>query len=291
MTATRRWLTVICSVALFFSSALWANTPVSPVFYQVNFQGKTAWLLGSFHVGKAEFYPLPSNISDAYASAGALVLEVDVRDPAAIGLMRKYGMTPATPDAKTKAAVDNYCADKPYCDQFTKLSPWLQALQFTMLRLSQNGYSADYGTETQLIKQLGQRPLLALETAESQVEMLSSINIKTQWAMVRDAVSAPDSDLAQLVDAWKTGNAKKLSQLSEAELQRQGGTELVKTVLWDRNRVMASGVLNYLNAADKPLFVAVGAGHLVGEHSVVQLLQKAGAKVRDCNQQQCSPKG
>ncbi|QSX33325.1 TraB/GumN family protein [Shewanella avicenniae] len=287
MAATRRWQRLICSCMLIFSGTVCANGAITPLFYHVSYQGKTAWVLGSFHVGKAEFYPLPTQIREAYARAGALVLEVDVRDPSGIGLMRQYGMTPQTPDAETRTVLNRYCADKTYCEQFKGLSPWLQAMQFTLLRLTQQGYSANYGTETQLMQQLGQRPLLALESYEQQFAMLASLELDAQWAMVRDALSSPNSELDRLVNAWKSGDAATLQQISEEDLQQPGGIDVIDKVLWQRNRVMADGIARYLDSAEQPLFVAIGAAHLVGERSVLALLQQAGATTLDCNAQQC----
>ncbi|WP_417763697.1 TraB/GumN family protein [Shewanella sp.] len=287
MSTTRKWWAFAAALGLFFSQTLWANESISPVFYQVQYQGKTAWLLGSFHVGKADFYPLPQQISAAYQQAEALVLEVDLRDPNMPKLVQQYGMQPQAIDSDTQAVLDKYCIDQPVCQQLAPLSPWLQAMQLSVMRLSQHGYSSEYGTETQLLKQLGQRPLLALETSESQFAMLAGLPVAVQWSMVRDAISAPDSDIDALVTAWQQGDAAALSQMTEAELREQGGEQMLNQVLWQRNQVMADGILQYLKQAKKPLFVAVGAAHLVGNHSVIKLLQDAGASSTDCQRQHC----
>lgn len=287
MSTTRRCWMFVGALVLFFSQPLWAKQPITPVFYQVQYQGKTAWLLGSFHVGKAEYYPLPAQIESAYQHAEALVLEVDLRDPNMPKLIQQYGMQPQPIDSDTQTVLSNYCRTIPICSQLAPLSPWLQAMQLSVMRLNQRGYSSDYGTETQLMKQLGQRPLLALETAESQFSMLASLPVSVQWTMVRDAITAPDSDIDALIRAWQQGDATALAKISEDELREQGGEEMLQRVLWDRNHVMADGILRYLKQADKPLFVAVGAGHLVGEHSVIKLLQQAGASSTDCQQQHC----
>lgn len=288
MSATRRGWTLVTLALLFVSQTLWAKSSITPVFYQVHYQGKTAWLLGSFHVGKRAYYPLPDKIQRAYDQAGALVLEVDSRKPDMSALVQKYGMQPQTPDTATQTVLNQYCKKRAaVCQQMASFSPWFQATQISLLRLTQLGYSGQYGIESQLTQQLGKRPLLALETAESQLAMLASISLPTQWAMLRDAISAPDSDMQMLIAAWQTGDAKALTQLTEDELRAQGGEALLKTMLWDRNHVMADGIVRYLKSADKPLFVAVGAGHLVGQHSVITLLEKLGASSTDCQHQRC----
>ena len=40
------------------------------------------YLLGTIHVGKADFYPLPSIIEDSFKNADALIKEIDLSQPA-----------------------------------------------------------------------------------------------------------------------------------------------------------------------------------------------------------------
>ncbi|MBQ1436598.1 MAG: TraB/GumN family protein, partial [Ruminococcus sp.] len=55
-----------------------------------------------------------------------------------------------------------------------------------------------------------------------------------------------------------------------------------KTMLTDRNVGMADKAEEYL-ASGKNVFVAVGAGHMVSDEGVVQLLKNRGCKVERVN--------
>lgn len=87
MRATSRLLWFFLGCGLLLSGVAQAKDGDTPPFYQLEFAGKTAFLMGSVHVGKADFYPLSNQIEQAYRHAGALVLEADVRDPAAQQLL------------------------------------------------------------------------------------------------------------------------------------------------------------------------------------------------------------
>jgi uncharacterized protein YbaP (TraB family) len=66
MASTSRWKKLLGALALVLSNVAIAAPSITPLFFQVDYQGKTAWVLGSFHVGKADFYPLPTQIDQAF---------------------------------------------------------------------------------------------------------------------------------------------------------------------------------------------------------------------------------
>ncbi len=123
MRATSRLLWIFFGCGLLLSGMAQARDGDKPPFHQLEFAGKTAFLMGSVHVGKTDFYPLPNQIEQAYRHAGALVLEADVRDPAAQQLLQKYGLKAATPDEETQTLLQGYCDGKPLCRQLAMMSP------------------------------------------------------------------------------------------------------------------------------------------------------------------------
>jgi len=296
--ATSRWrvLLALCGVAMFTSGSSWAAPTDKPPFYQVQWQGKSAYLLGSIHIGRADFYPMPAQVEAAFAKSKGLVVEIDMNKVDSRTLLQKYGMANSAQgldwqsrDKQTVETMNQYCGDKAsLCQSIQAFAPWLQASQLNLLRYNGLGFNTDYGVDMQLLGRAG-KPVYQLETAESQFQLLASFDSQVQWSMVREAINASDAELLSLVEAWRSGNETALDALMQEQLGGEGDTLMLDKILWQRNKVMADGMMRLMTAeaASEPLFVVVGAGHVVGDKSVVQLLKQKGAAVTACWREQC----
>ena len=298
--ATSQWRLIasICFMALAGLSAKVAGAETDkPPFYQVQWQGKSAYLLGSIHIGRADFYPLPTQIETALGKAKGLVVEVDINKVDSTALLQQYGRADKTKgldwqsrDKQTVESMTPYCAATAnVCQSIQSFAPWLQATQVNLLRYNDLGYSTDYGVDMQLMARYAALPVYPLETAESQFQLLASFNSQEQWSMVREAISASDAELLSLITAWRSGNETELDAIMQEQMGGEGDTKMLEKILWQRNHVMADGIIKLMGSTDvtSPLFVVVGAGHVVGDKSVVQLLEQAGAKVSACWKQTC----
>lgn len=296
--ATSRWrlLLALCGVAMFTCGPSWAAQTDKPPFYQVQWQGKSAYLLGSIHIGRADFYPMPAQVEAAFTKSKGLVVEIDTNKIDSRALLQKYGMAThaqgldwQSRDKQTVEVMRHYCEDKAsLCQSIQAFAPWLQASQLNLLRYNSLGFITDYGVDMQLLGRAG-KPVYQLETAESQFQLLASFDSQVQWSMVREAINASDAELLSLVEAWRSGDETALDTLMQEQLGGEGDTLMLDKILWQRNKVMADGMMRLMNAeaASEPLFVVVGAGHVVGDKSVVQLLKQKGATVIACWREQC----
>lgn len=297
--ATSQWrlIVLICCLSVFGSATSWATTNDKPPFYRLEWQGKSAYLLGSIHIGSADFYPLPSQIEAALDRSKALVVEVDMNKVDSRALLQKYGMADKarsldwqSRDQQTVAVMAPYCeVQVSLCQSIQSLAPWLQASQLNLLRYNGLGYSTDYGVDMQLLGRRLGLPVFALETAESQFQLLASFDSQIQWSMVREAISVADAELLSLITTWRTGDEAALDTLMQEQMGGEGDTQMLEKILWQRNHTMAEGIIKLMNADESlaPLFVVIGAGHVVGDKSVVQILKQAGAKVTACWREEC----
>lgn len=301
--ATSQWRTFIYVVSMGlcgFSFAAHSALDDKPPFYQVQWQGKTAYIMGSMHLGRADFYPLPKPIQTALVEAKGLVVEVDVNKVDSRALLRKYaqadkskGLDWQSRSPQTQTVMATYCQDKAaICQSLQAYAPWLQAMQISLFRYAALGYSTDFGIDNHLIGKFADKPIYELETVESQFNLLASFNSQVQWSMVTDAITADDSELLELVTAWRTGDEAALDNMMQSQMGGEG-SELLDKILWQRNQVMADGLTALLasNDVDSPLFMVVGAGHVVGDRSVPQLLKQAGAKITPCWSASCTING
>lgn len=63
----------------------------SPVFYKIEYQQQQAYLLGSIHIGRQDFYPLAQHIESAFKQSDALVVEADISQGDTGALLQQYG--------------------------------------------------------------------------------------------------------------------------------------------------------------------------------------------------------
>ncbi|MFT5234973.1 MAG: hypothetical protein ACI8SK_001007 [Shewanella sp.] len=283
-------LALMWGVCLVCSLSVEAAPEDKPPFYKIEYKGKTAYLLGSVHVGKADFYPMAPQIESLFNSASALVVEADTANANISALLKKYGIRAVPADSKTQALLDSYCKTKgQMCKAMEGFSPWLQSMLFGVARFEALGYTATYGVEQRFISQNRGRPLLELESAEFQFQLMSSFNDETQWKMVKETIQAPDDDMNALVTAWRTGDESGLNEMMEGQMIDGDDLIMAEKVLWQRNLSMSAkiGVLMEDSATPQPMFIIVGAGHVVGPKSIVQELINHGAKMSNCWEHSC----
>lgn len=82
--------------------------------------------------------------------------------------------------------------------------------------------------------------------------------------------------IEELTDAWASGDTKALDRLNRTELG--GGDARFDTLITQRNQRWIAELERLLADNDQSL-VIVGAGHLVGEGGVPELLKQAGYTV------------
>ncbi|MCL1141175.1 TraB/GumN family protein [Shewanella gaetbuli] len=258
-----------------------------PPFYKISWQNQHGYLLGSIHVGQASFYPMAEQIEQAFLQSDALVIEADVEQADTMALLTQYGKAAPELAAKTSNVTADYCQKvQSFCDAIAPYAPWLQAAQISMMRFASLGYVADQGVDVTFAKKRGNKPLLELESVAFQFELISSFSEKTQLQMVDEAVNASDADMVELISVWRNGDQQKLAAIMEQ--QAGEADELLTKLLWQRNHTMSDKMLTMMQQhSAQQLFFIVGAGHVVGQQNIPQLLRQQGATVTDCWQNSC----
>lgn len=287
MTLSKCILLIILA-SFFISPQLYAAQDDKPPFYKVTWKNQQAYLLGSIHVGKADFYPMAPQIEQAFERSGALVLEADVNKADTMGLLQQYGYAEAALLQQAKLVTMKYCqVMEPFCAAIQQFAPWLQAAQISMMRFTTLGYSADEGVDATFAANRQSKPLFELESVAFQFELISSFSQQSQIQMLDEAVNATDAEMLELIEAWRNGDEKQLANIMEQ--QAGESDELLSKLLWQRNHTMSDKMLVLMQQkTQQPLFFIIGAGHLVGQQNIPLLLRQQGAKVQNCWQQSCN---
>ncbi|MGD8961908.1 MAG: TraB/GumN family protein [Desulfobacterales bacterium] len=260
--------------------------------WSIQTQSNKIYLLGSIHVLKQETYPLDPTIEKAYASSERIIFETDIaamQDPAMQAKMLELGMFPAEHNLFENIARDTrQQLEKKIgalglpLEAFSRFKPWFVALTLTTLELHRLGYDPQYGIDVYFFSkaQSGGKEIGFLEPPEYQIDLLGNMANKDQNDFLKQTLKDLEliGELAgDLVDSWKSGNADKLHELLHRSFKDY--PNLNDRLLIQRNLKWIKEVEAAMRQNKNVLFV-VGAGHLVGPESVVDLLRKNGYKVK-----------
>ncbi|HEY5624167.1 MAG TPA: TraB/GumN family protein [Gammaproteobacteria bacterium] len=278
---------ILTALLLAFSATLHAD----PAAWRVGGSGGGLWLLGSVHYLREQDYPLPAVVDELYARADVLVMELDLDDldaAAVQGSFASAGVLPAGMslasilDAETYQRTASLAADLGMpMTLLERLEPWLVALTLMDLTMSRLGFRADQGLEQHLMSRAAadQKEILGLESIEDQISIFDSLSLEDQAGLLAQSVEdmeSPAEYMSRLLDAWRAGNLDELAEEFSDDYVEY--PELEAALVLDRNRRWVTRVQEMLND-DRQFLVVMGALHLVGDDSVVDLLSEQGIEV------------
>lgn len=254
----------------------------------------TVYLLGSIHLVTKDFYPLSPCIEERFKRSNKLVVEVDETkgDPQRIQQLTaergvyRGGDTIAnhlSPDAMT--ALSKYITDDPKDQSFYSMKPWLVGMMIPMRALMQRGFDPNIGIDKHFIVEAKNqsKPIDELETAEYQLNLLSSFDDPTQEKLLLAALvdlENTDRDAKTMVHAWKEGDAEELTSFIENEEKEHPELkDFTDQLLYQRNKPMVEKLDAMLKQPGTE-FVVVGAAHLIGERGLLKLLSDRGYSVK-----------
>jgi uncharacterized protein YbaP (TraB family) len=242
----------------------------------------------------------------ALQQAQRLAFEVNLDDamnPAkSMALVGKLGFLPSdkslskmlAPDYRTK--LEQVAKDLGLQPEvLDRMRPWLASLTITSMSLmkktaknnggkpsSPSGAMEDVaGVDMQLWKwgKAAGKELGALETAEDQLRIFADLPEDQQVELLVVALKdydKPQKVLDDLVGAWRKGDTAALDRTMNGDMAAY--PELHKKIFHDRH-VKWLPQIEQMMTDGKTHVIVVGAGHLVGKDSVVDMLRQKGVKV------------
>ncbi|MEM1009550.1 MAG: TraB/GumN family protein, partial [Myxococcota bacterium] len=269
-------------------------------------QGRThrVYLLGSIHVANASLYPLPQTMQTAFRRAKTLVIEAQTSGPVRqriAQLTRTYGLYPPGQSLATQLSAKGWNRLKQYMQKnrlpisrLQRFRPWLLALTLNMLELRKHGITGQYGLDKHFEQRAQGRkiPVQALETAEQQLKLFYNLSAKAQETYLLSSIDEQNSlhkDFQRLLASWKRGDTQALEKIlfrAYKDLKKHPELQgLYQRIFTLRNRKMAALIQTRYLPRNNDTFIVVGAGHLVGQQSIVSILRKKGFSVRQLHRQ------
>ena len=285
----RKLLFLFC---LCFSVQLIASEDKA-LFWKVESNNATVYLLGSIHYADKSFYPLRSEIETAFESADALVVEIEM-DSASMAsyndLIAREGTYPGNETIKDHVSEETYKALKSQLKKMgiplglvQRQKPGILVLTLTAVHVMQLGLDPALGIDPYFIsKAKGKKNIIALETTEEQLKIF--IDMPNGDLVLRESLYSIDETeelLGKVVEEWKRGDEKKLNQLllEDALIEYPEFSSIYDRLIYQRNIKMANAIKRYLNTKGT-YFVVIGAAHFLGEKGIVRSLENAGYQVK-----------
>ncbi len=257
--------------------------------WKVQSNTNTVYLLGSIHFFKKELYPLNKIIEDAFDQSSIVVVEANVNDAGQLDLQQlvEKAIYPDNDTLEKHVSKDTFELIKKRTEGLGiprelihKQKPWFLALMFSSVEFLKLGFDPRYGIDRYFLsKAAGKKKVIELESLDYQMNLFSNLSDQEQELFLllelRD-LNNLSQEVATLLEAWLSGDTKGVEKIiTQSVTEDSRLSPIYEILIYDRNKNMASKIEDFLKTKET-LFVIVGAGHLVGEKGIVEILKTKG---------------
>ena len=280
--------------ALLVGTPVAARTPQArPALWEVSDADTTIYLFGTIHLLPENFQWRTAKFDQAVQGSQQLVIEtiVDDKDPTKImsALSSLAFNTPnllplaerVSPTARP--ALEAAVKKSGFPPQaFDRMETWAAAFILLGNQYRDMKLKGDEGVETVLRHNFATagKPINELETNLQQFSFFDKLPEKAQVALLEGAVDdskSADAEFTAMLRAWSAGNVGAIARTFDRDLE--SSPELAQALIHTRNANWKSWIEHRLTQPGA-VMIAVGAGHLAGNGSVIALLKKDGYRVR-----------
>lgn len=247
------------------------------------------YLLGTIHVGRADFYPLAPVIETSFRQADTLVTETDLVEPQGssrlLKLLLEKGTYPRGDSVEnhigqeTRTHLARYItATKELSSDYTHLKPWFLSVAIAMVEAKRAGLNTNEGIDRHFVDEATamKKPIGTLETSEFQLDLMNSFSDDLQdkllLAALLDTEKKPEL-MGQMLQAWKSGDAEALHETTTHYVRDYPVLKPLFEKMFDRRNDSMTQKIEQFLKTPKSTFVAVGAGHLTGERGILAQLR------------------
>lgn len=291
-------LRILLSFIILFSCCLVVGKHVAvcqdqkSFLWKVQSEGNTVYVLGSIHVMRQEDYPLHKNIEDAFSKSDILAVEANINDIAQLDLqsVMEKALYPENETLKDHISEETYEILKKETERLglplmlvDRQKPWFLASSIESMVILKLGLSLNYGIDMHFISQAtGKKKIVELESLEYQLNLLSGFDDDEQESFLLYTLrelKVIEQEFQSIIDVWKNGDTEALESIMKKSTSGDiDMSSVYEKLITERNRSMTGKIEEYLED-DKTYFVIVGAGHLVGEKGIIEILKDKGYTV------------
>ncbi|WEK06385.1 MAG: TraB/GumN family protein [Candidatus Devosia phytovorans] len=278
-----------CLIPALAALGLASPALAAPGLWEVRDQDSVLWIFGSFHILPEGLEWRTELFDTILADADKVVFEADVGPQAmaavggaafARGIYVDGTLLTDVIGDDLEVQLRDYAGEVGLqLGPILAMKPWMATNTLSVAALAAEGYN-EQGVELLLQPEIERDRLVFLETGKQQLDVLAGAPEEEQVAMLQstlDEMHTLPKVMTKMLDHWSAGTADLLADMF---LMEMGGfeTAFMDRLIYDRNRNWIPPLEAMLEENQNNL-VIVGAAHLVGDDSVLDLLEKAGYTV------------
>ena len=245
---------------------------------------KPSYVFGTIHMICKEDFFMPSVVTDKFKASDKVFLEMDMDDPAMQMKMMKLATLSGGQSLKNIFGDDYKIVDSFFkansqfpLVMFNGFKP-MMVMSLMYLEMLPCEQHESYEQSFIALAREEKKEIQGLETIEDQMKVFDDIPDSIEAKNIVKMIREYDQQKQQFADMVKVYKAQNLNKLIESV---EGSPDLMnaeEALLTKRNN-------NWIPVMEKSMkegscFFAVGAAHLPGKNGVLELLKKAGYKVR-----------
>ena len=270
-----------------------AKAPVArPALWSVSDADTTVYLFGTIHLLPEKYQWRSATFDKAVTGSQELVVEtiVDEKNPMAMmSLLSSMAFTPNLPPIAERVPKEKRAALAAAIKKsgipptaFDRMETWAAAFMLLGIQFKDLGLKGGEGVESVLresFKAQG-KPIGELETNAQQLGFFDALPEHAQRQLLEGSIETPEDtgkDFRSMLASWVKGDVAAIARSFNRDLS--ASPELMDALI-KRRTANWKGWVEQRMARPGSVLIAVGAGHLAGPGSVVDLLRRDGYKVR-----------
>lgn len=266
-----------------------AETPPKPAIWKIADADTTVYLFGTVHVLPPSLTWHSPAVDQALEESKAVYFETDTEgDPMAFrDIIQRLGLYEPSERLSDRLSLEDLELLKSALAKLElplvaleSMRPWYAGVVIGEAVVRRAGYDVTSGVESVMrpAATAAGKEIRFLETVEQQMASFATLPEAVQIKFLVNGLAEIDNatqELGALVEAWKIGDTETLDKLLiEDDLAVL--PELHDALLKKRNAEWAPKIDALVKSEPGAFLVAVGAAHLIGKDSVIEMLKPMG---------------
>lgn len=266
-----------------------ASEPAAPArpgvekafLWEVRRKGAVSHVFGTIHA-EYRVTDLPAAVTERFEAARVLVVETDATAVSLTEVM-KLAFLPPEQSLRTMLGEEHWrklvaaVGTIMPAAALERVQPWFAGLLVSLGDLVLSDPSQAMDMQFFQRARAGGKRIVFLEEAGEQLKLLSAFGDLDDLKEALDEIEEVRAKLKDMLAAYGRGDFDALTAITLDPEEMRERPELMDKLLFARNRAWMKTLEPLL--AEGGVFVAVGAGHFVGEQGLVTLLRGAGFEV------------